>query len=60
MYVYTTISNYSDWLRAGRSGFGNSITGGGWEFFSSPQRPDWLWSPTSFLLNGYRGLSPRE
>jgi len=24
--------------------------------FSSPQRPDWLWGPSSFLSNEYRRL----
>jgi hypothetical protein len=28
-------------------------------FFSSPQHPDRLWSPSSLLTNGYRGLFPR-
>jgi len=28
----------------------------GWEFFSSPPRPDRLWGPSSILTNGYRGL----
>jgi hypothetical protein len=32
----------SDWLLAGRSVFGVSITGGGWEFFFSA-----LWQTTS-------------
>jgi hypothetical protein len=30
-----------------------SSPGRGWEFFSSPPRPDWLWSPPSLLYNGY-------
>jgi hypothetical protein len=32
--------------------------GGGWEFFSSPPRPERLWSPPSLLSNGYQGLFP--
>jgi hypothetical protein len=28
-------------------------------FFSTLQRPDWLWSPPSLLFNGYSRLSPR-
>jgi len=36
------------------------ISGGGWEFFSSPPRPDRLWGLPSLLFNGYGGrdLSP--
>jgi hypothetical protein len=33
-----------------------SIPGGGWEFFSSPPRPERLWGPPSLLSNGYQGL----
>jgi hypothetical protein len=33
-----------------------SIPGGGWEFFSSPPRPERLWGPPSLLSNGYKGL----
>jgi len=33
-----------------------SIPGGGWEFFSSPVRPDRLWGPPILISNGYRGL----
>jgi hypothetical protein len=29
-----------------------SIPGRGRDFFSSPQCPDWLWDPPSFLSNG--------
>jgi hypothetical protein len=45
-------------LRAGRSGFKGSITGGGWDFFSSPLCPERLWGPPSLLSNGYQGLFP--
>jgi hypothetical protein len=44
----------SDGLRAGRSGFDS------WQckIFSSPQRPDRLWSPPHLFSNGYWGLFP--
>jgi hypothetical protein len=32
----------------------------GWEFLSSPPRPQRLWSPLSLLSNGYQGLFPWE
>jgi hypothetical protein len=32
--------------------FYGSIPGGGWEFFSSPLRPERLWVPPSLLFNG--------
>jgi hypothetical protein len=35
---------------------GGSSPGSGWEFFSSPPRPDRLWGPPSLLPNGYQGL----
>jgi hypothetical protein len=31
---------------------------GGWEFFSSPPRPERLWAPPSLLPNGHQGLCP--
>jgi hypothetical protein len=45
---------YSDWLRAGRSGF--ESWGGGWEFFSSTARSDRFWGPPTLLSNWYRKL----
>jgi hypothetical protein len=45
-------------IRAGRSGFWGSILSGGWEFFSSPPRPEQLWGPSSLLSNGHEGLFP--
>jgi hypothetical protein len=38
--------------------FYGSIPGGGWEFFSSPLRPERLWVPPSLLSSGYQGLFP--
>jgi hypothetical protein len=35
--------------------FPNSIPGRGWEFSSSPPRPQRLWGPPSLLSNGYQG-----
>jgi hypothetical protein len=32
---------------------GGSSPGWGWEYFSSPPRPDRLWGPPSLLSNGY-------
>jgi hypothetical protein len=39
---------------------GGSSPGRGWEFFSSPPRPDRLRGPPSLLFNGYQGLFPWE
>jgi hypothetical protein len=47
--------SYSTGLWAGRSGFYGSISGGGWEFFSSPGRPEQFWGPPSLLSNGVTG-----
>jgi hypothetical protein len=41
-------------LRAGRSVFGGSIPGGGWEFFSSPPLSERLWGPSVLLCDCYR------
>jgi hypothetical protein len=35
------------------------IPGRGKGFFSTPQRPDWLWCASSLLANVYRRLFPR-
>jgi hypothetical protein len=43
---------YEAELRAGRLDDQGSNPGGGWEFFSSRPRPDWLWGPPSLLSNG--------
>jgi hypothetical protein len=45
-------------LWAGWSGFYGSIPGEGWEFFSSPPRPERMWVPPSLLSNGYQWLFP--
>jgi hypothetical protein len=45
-------------LRAGRPDDRGSIPGGGWEFLSSPTRPDRLWGPPNLLSNGYRERFP--
>jgi hypothetical protein len=34
------------------------VPGRGWEFFSSPSRPEQLWGPHSLISNGYRGRFP--
>jgi len=39
---FNSVLHFGDGLRAGRSGFWGSIPGGGWEFFSSPPRPERL------------------
>jgi len=37
---------------------GGSSPGKGWEFYSSPRRPDSLWGPPSLLSSGYQRLLP--
>jgi len=46
------------WLGAGQSGFGGSIPGRDWEFFSSPPLPYRFGGPHIFLSDGYRQLFP--
>jgi hypothetical protein len=36
-----------------------SSPGRGWEFFSSPPRPDQLWGPPNLLFTGYQELFPQ-
>jgi hypothetical protein len=37
---------------------GGSNCGRGWEFLSSPPRPDRFWGPPNLLSNGYQGRLP--
>jgi hypothetical protein len=37
---------------------GGSSPGRGWQFFSTPPCPNWLWNPSRLLSNGYQGLFP--
>jgi len=30
----------------------------GWELFTSPPRPEWLWRPPCLVSNGYQGHFP--
>jgi hypothetical protein len=39
---------------------GGSISREGWEFFSSPPRPDRLWGPPTLLSNWYGGALSLE
>jgi hypothetical protein len=45
-------------IRAGRSGVRIPMLS--LDFFAPPDRPDRLWSPPSFLFNGYWGLKRPE
>jgi len=36
------------------------ITGRGRKYFWTPPHPDWLWSASNLLSNGYRGHFPRR
>jgi hypothetical protein len=47
------------WLSYGLFDRG-SIPGMGWEFFSSPPRPDRFWCPPSHLSNWYWACFPRR
>jgi hypothetical protein len=56
VFTYRTVSQYDygsfGWM------IGGSSPTKGWEFFSSPPRPDRLCGPTSLLFNVYQGLFP--
>jgi hypothetical protein len=52
------IKNYCGWATGWI--IGGLSPGRGWEFFSSPPRPDRLWGPPSLLGNSYQGLLPWE
>lgn len=45
------------WLGSRRDDVG-FVSRKGQSFVSSRKRPDWLWGPKSFLLNGHRGSLP--
>jgi hypothetical protein len=58
--LITRRSRYSSVVQCWATGWmiGGLSPGRGWEFFSSPPRPDRLWGPPSPLSNGYLGLLP--
>jgi hypothetical protein len=59
--VLKTLNYYFILLSFDTTGWTIGIWGsisGGWEFFSSPPRPEWLWSSPSLLSSGYQGLFP--
>jgi hypothetical protein len=51
---YVLFSSLSSYVQHSSVGIAlSSIPGRGWEFFSSPPRPERLWGPPSLLSNGY-------
>jgi len=58
--IISSIIEYNFMLLSGGSGFYASISSGGWEFFSSPPCPEWLWGPPNLLSYGYQRFLPRD
>jgi hypothetical protein len=48
--------SHDSWALGWTIGILALIPSGGWEFFSSPLCPEWLWNALSLISNGYQGL----